>query len=79
MAFRRRRIKDRPIPVKCSFCKEKKANFTIHGGMATGMGLGGKACCDDCFPGIQARVEKAEEWERKQGFSEADYQTWMRL
>lgn len=81
MAFRRKRIKDRETgqfiatPVTCSICKEKKAYTTLHGNMR----YGGKTCCDDCFGGVRAEVQKEEERQASYHMTEADYQTWTRL
>lgn len=75
MASKRRRIKNRETPVRCSLCKEKKAFHTMHGSYLNG----GHTCCDDCWPDVKKKAEEKQVRERSWEPSEADRQTWMRL
>lgn len=59
-------------PVKCSFCKEKKAFHKIQGHP-----YGGKTVCNDCWSPIKKKW--LEDLERDKHMTEADYQTWDRL
>lgn len=72
MALHRKKRFD--TPVKCSVCKERRAYHTVHGGLIRG---GGRTICDDCYKYLQA--EEHELHDRMFDYTEADYQTWMRL
>lgn len=60
--IKRKLIKNKNVPVTCSYCKKKNTHKTIHG-IA---GEGGKTCCDDCYkeiietPTIQNNTELSE-------------------
>lgn len=50
--MRRRVIKNQTTPVRCAYCKKKKANHTLHG-----WPYNGKTCCDDCYNMLKGAAE----------------------
>lgn len=82
MAFRRKKIKHPETnmfitsPVMCSFCKEVNAYKKIHGSITIN---GGRTCCDSCYPELKKREDAAAYRGSNSHYTEADYQTWMKL
>lgn len=49
-----KKLKD--YPVRCSFCKEKSANYKIVGGE-----YGGRTTCCDCFSNLHTDMRSSNE------------------
>ncbi|MEK1828757.1 hypothetical protein AAAC51_08140 [Priestia megaterium] len=48
----------------------------IHGSVTVN---GGRTCCDNCYPELKKREDAAVYRESNSHYTEADYQTWMKL